>query len=353
MFLREMSGLTLTQVADQLNGDYRAWSGVGMEIKPHLTDDQPSFSLETPGAEAHQVLATPEGIKQISAILDVPPKTALLFGERDPELQQLVFERLLRRHADNVTVRYGDSGVSEVFKSSLSRVEPRRLVEAVMRVIATDAPVVEWSLTPDEFYLDTIAPETLNFGRGGDREEGDITAGGLVIGLDRKHNLAPTVARRLYRLACTNGYETRDDSMRVDARGQTVDQVLAEFEAIAGRAFQQAEAEIASFYETRNEYIEGDVTQAVIRIAQERGLPDRTAHRLAVRVPEMMNEVEARGGDGAAQPSLFDVINLITNLANDPALAGRRPVRQTLYRAGGGMITEHHERCSHCQQRIN
>jgi hypothetical protein len=357
MFLREMSGQTLTQVADQLNSDYRTWSGVGLEIKPHLTDETPHFSLESPGSEARLVPSTPEGIKQISAILDVPPKTSLLFGDRDPELQQIVFQRLLARHADQVTVRYDDNGVSEIFKSTLTRIEPRRLVEAAMRVIATDAPVVEWAITPDEFYLDTIAPETLNFGRGGDRAVGDITAGGLVIGLDRKHNLAPTVARRLYRLACTNGYETRNDSMKVDARGLSVEQVLAEFEEIANRAFQDVEAEIESFYETRNERIEGDVTQAVIRIAAERGLPDRTAHRLAVRVPEMMNEVEermrAQGGDGAAQPSMFDLINLITNQANDPALAGRRPVRQTLYRAGGDLITEHHERCSHCQQRLS
>lgn len=350
MFLREMSGDTVSDVATKLNRSDRTWSGVGFEIKPHLDEDVPFLALATPGSSTQHVTVDPEGIKQLSVLLRLPSKTMLDFGNEDPELLQMVFERRLSRHPEPVTIRYGDTGIYEAYKSGVLRVEAPRLVEIISRVIAPNAPVVEWDNNSDAFYMDVVVPEGHDFGVGGDRAEGDITTGGLTIGLNRKNNLAPTVSRMMYRLACTNGYESRDDGLRIDARGASVDQVLAEFERIAREAFAGVEAEIAAFYATRDERIEGDVTQAVLRIAEERGLPDRTSRRMAIRVPEMMNEIEVRGGDGA---TMFDVINLMTNLANDPAMAGSRTRRRTLYRAGGGLISEHHARCSQCQQRLN
>lgn len=172
---------------------------------------------------------------------------------------------------------------------------------------------------------------------------GDLTRGGIRVGMDSKHNLAPWVQPYQYRLACTNGMETMDAGLRVDARGSSVEEVLAEFEAAADRAFRRVEDEIAAFYEMRNQRV-ANPERTLIRMAQERGLPDRTVVTLAERVPSMIGE------DGSA--SMFDLVNLLTNQANDPRIRNRAGARRTLEQVGGSFVTEHKERCSHCQHAL-
>jgi hypothetical protein len=121
--------------------------------------------------------------------------------------------------------------------------------------------------------------------------------------------------------------------------------ILAELELAAQTAFARVEQEMEHFYEMRNQAIVGDVTQAVIRVSEERGLPNRTAMELARRVPEMLDS-EALGHE----VNMFDLTNLITNQANDPALRTRRGSRLQLERAGGELVRIEAARCGHCYQ---
>jgi hypothetical protein len=341
-----MSGDTLEDVANKVSLDLRTWTGPAMDVLPHLDEgDEPFFSL---GDDRTQVPATPSAVKQLATFVGLPPKTALEFRDKGPELQQLAFSTYLNELPHEVTIRYNDDGIHELWKASLQRIPVERLVAIASRVISPLAPVVEWEITPEEFYLDVVAPEDHDFGRGGDRAVGDITAGGLVITQNRKTNLAPQVSTKLFRLACTNGYENADSGGKVDSRGATAEQILADFEVLAERAFSEVEGQIDSFYRTREEGIEGDATQVMLRLADERNLPDRTASALARRVPEMVNAL----GDGESL-SMFNFINEITNFANQGDLTAHRNVRRTLYRAGGSLISEHHDRCRTCSQRLN
>jgi hypothetical protein len=348
MFFRSEVTDTLTSIADQLNTPGVSWGGSTLGIRPHLTGEQPFFELERSGGNV-EVPATAEGITQLADFANIPTKFAQRVLKEDPEFADLMFARLLRANPDNVTVQYEpERGIKEVYKPSTLRVEPRRVIENVMHVMDPNSPVVEWWNTNGELRIDTVVEPNASFGVGGDfrvvdgRKVGDITAGGVRVGLEQGH--APTVQPYLFRLACTNGYENYDDGLKVDARGATVEQVLADFERVANEAFGQVEAQIAAFYELQNQRIQGDVTQAVLRIADERGLPARTAHALAARVPEITDD------NGGA--SMFDVVNLITNAANESRIRDRRPVRRTLETVGGALITEHAARCSHCQQKL-
>lgn len=345
MFLREMPGKTLSDVAGELNTSSVSWGGSTLNIEPHLTDDTPTFRLTGPGGNV-EVPYTATGLEQLSTFTGIPTKFVERAVQQDKEYAQQVLQGWLRLNIDNVAVGYvPDEGIVEVYKPSQQRLQPRQLVERVSNVMGADAQIVEVINTPDLFRLDTIVGEGADYGWGGDRAVNDLSAGGLRVEYNRERNLAPSVSALLYRLACTNGYERYEDAWKIDIRGATVDQVLAEVEQKAQEVFGRVENELAAFYDLRNQPIEGDVTQAVIRIADERGLRPRVAHTLATRVPDYTDE--------QGHATMFDIVNLFTNAANEPSVR-RSPTRsRTLELAGGVLIGEHVDRCGHCAQRLN
>jgi hypothetical protein len=49
---------------------------------------------------------------------------------------------------------------------------------------------------------------------------------------------------------------------------------------------------------------------------------------------------------------MFDVVNLMTNQANNPSIDVRSSTRRNLQRAGGNIVTDHAERCGTCHSRL-
>jgi hypothetical protein len=346
MYRRDLPGKTLSDIADDLNTNTIGWGGTTLGIRPHLTEAEPFFELESNSGANIQVPYTAQGLEQIATYTKIPTKFIERAGEVDKEFQQLIIERWLALNIDNVALSYAPGeGITEVYNPSQQRVEPRRILERAMNVMDTNAQVIELINTPERFRLDTVVAEGANFGWGGDNQVGDLTAGGIRIEQNREKNLAPSISEFYYRLWCTNGMEDRDEGLRIDIRGATVEQILAEVEQKAQEAFSRVETKIASYYELRNQPVEGDAALAVVRMADERGLPDRAAHALVTRLPEYTDE--------QGRATMFDMVNLFTNAANDPALVRRPDVRRRFELAGGAMVHEHSERCTHCQQRLN
>lgn len=341
-YLREPSGLSLRELANELHTDDVAWGGTTNEIRLNLESNSNTLSVAFGGS--HEVPATSDGLEQLAGYTGIPRP---FFRDLDPDMKQYLLNEKLRRTPNNVALRYTPSGgIHEVYHPSHVRVEPRQVVQAALNVLDETAPVIEWWADSDDLRIDVMVPENFSQGIGGDPAVGDISRGGLRFTQDRKHNLAPAVETYIYRLACTNGMVVPDtSSSRIDARGATVDQVLAELELAAQRAFGEVEEQIAHFYEMRNQPIEGDVTQAVIRVARERGLPTRTAMTLAERVP---SDLSAESLDHP--PTMFDLVNLITNEANNPRIRSRRSSRAALELAGGAVVGEARHRCGSCHQ---
>jgi hypothetical protein len=322
-----------------MNTQGRVWGGVTNEVGVALADQHVVFRIG-----GQEIPATSDGMEQLGTLVNVPRKFLL---DADPEEQVYLLERRLRRDAANLSVQYTEAGVSEVWRTDRVRLEPRAIVQRAMNVLGNDAPVVEWGVNPDELFFDVMVPENFDRGIGGDPQLGDISRGGLRFVQDRKNNLAPSVAPYIFRLACTNGMVVPEIGRTLDARGGTVESLLADLELAAQAAFGRVEEQIEHFYALRNQPIEGDATQAVIQVARERGIPTRTAMALAERVPTDLSEI----GLGHP-PTMFDLVNLFTNEANNPAMRQRRGPRRALEGAGGLLVQQHHDRCGNCQQVI-
>lgn len=336
MFLREPPTTTLEEVRNSMDSTVVDSTDLPMnEVRFNLTQDQPSIVL----GDIAEVPSTLDGLKAFGDWVDIPGK----FMERiDPELQQHILSHMIHREGGVARVFYTDEGVQEVREPQIKLIRPQQLVDIAMKVTDPKALALEHWVTKDQFWLDVIVPEGFDRGVGGDPQVGDITRGGIRIIQDRKKNLAPSVSELLYRLWCTNGYEIDDASLKVDARGNTVEEVLAEFEAVADRAFRRVEKSIQHLYDMRTQRVENPERE-IIRMAEEAHLPSRTVLTLAERVPAQETE----------EFTTFDLVNLISNQANDPSLINKSGARRKLQQTGGELITIHVERCGHCRAKLN
>lgn len=340
MFLREAPKMTLKDVKDQLNVKTETLSALSSEIELNLTADEPTIRIKN-----IEVPATPTGIQALGARYEVPTK---YIQRIDRELQQHTLTHLLSRTPQENLVIIDDSGIREVLPQTIQRIDHRRIADIAGKVLGDEAPVLNfWKESGREFRLDAIVPQDNEQAWGGDKKVGDLTGAGLRFG----HNIkqaeqahAPTVSLMLYRLACTNGYEDVDEFARVDARGSSVDEVLAEYEALADRLFKRAEDKISAFYEMRSTRVENP-EQRILRHATEHGIPDRITTAMIARVPEYVADSEE------SYFSEFDLVNLVTNQANDPSIT-RDGTRRNLQALGGNLIGEHSARCTHCQSKL-
>lgn len=329
MHLREAPTTTLAEVREKIEdkqGEHKVLAN--HEIHLDLVDSHTIRLGDT------ELPSTIQGIDAIGVWAEVP---SAFLKRLDADLQQSLLTSLLSRRGEaQAQAFYSEYGLDMVRDPSLRIIEPRQIVDVAAKVIHKDAPVVEFWSNPDEFRLDVIVPDGFDRGIGGDLKVDDITRGGIRIGQDTKRNLAPWVSEYMYRLWCTNGMERLDESLKVDARGQTVDEVLMELEVMADIAFKRVESSIASFYDLRNEKVDNP-ERTLLRMAEERGISSRAMVDMAEIVPTLTD------GD----VSMFDLVNLITNQANSPGL--KAGPRRTLELAGGGIVGDHSDRCSHCQ----
>ena len=335
MFLRDAPTKTLTDIREALDDHTETIQKATGEMSLDLVENQ---TLSFTGSEI-VIPMNAEGVTALGNWLDVPNKFLMRL---DAEMQQHLLSNLLTKHPATGNIVFNDEGIKVIRDPNSKFIEPRAVVDRVMNVLPAEAPVVDFWRN-DEFRLDTIVPEGFDYGIGGDPAVGDISRGGVRVGMDIKHGLAPWVQPFQYRLVCTNGMETEDAGLKVDARGASVEEVLAEFEAAADRAFKRVEGEMAAFYEMRSQRVDNP-ERTLIRMAEERGLPGRTVLGLAERVPSILDD------NGGA--TMFDLINLITNAANDPRIRNRTGARRALEVAAGAVVTEHQDRCSHCQHAL-
>lgn len=312
-----------------------------------------------------EVPATEKGILAFGEFLQVPGP----FLKRLSAMDQAATGNLLTAlthgsQASAVSVRMGDGGVVEVREAGKETFDPEALVDIASRVVGADSPV-QRLIFGNEFGFDTHVPFDAEKGVGGDpaslvevpeslgtyswmsktpldssNRVGDITAGGLRFGLDTKRGLTPWVQPWMLRLACTNGMETTNEGLRVDGRGMTIEEVLADLEVQAQRAFSQIEADIEHFYRLREQTVDNP-ERVLIRVARERGIPERSLRAALALAP-----TTALGDT----PTMFEITNLITNLANSPNMRNDGG-RLILERAGGSIVNDEAVRCEHCHQK--
>jgi hypothetical protein len=299
-----------------------------------------------------EIPLTKDGLQMIGDLIQVP---SAFLKRMDTQVSKSTQETLLNEILGNALQKdarivAGTGGLISIAEWGRDPIKPKDILRVATNVLGDDAPIARWVNTPQEFSFDVYAPEGFEHGYGGDgvtpyadgNVMDDITAGGLRFGVNLKQGLAPYTQEWLFRLACTNGYEVARDGLKVDARGQTGDEILAELEQMAQIAMGRVEEDIRHFYDLKQQRVDNP-ERAIRTIAREHRIPDRSTMALIDL---------AATHDLPDEPTMFDIVNLITNFANNPSIkndGGRR----LLEGAGGATVTEHAARCGHCQQKVH
>lgn len=312
-----------------------------------------------------EVPYTDRGALALADALQVPTPFIKRIGKQNGiEAQGELLSMLLNYHSGGaIRAEYREGGgLMDLRDPNQLSVRPTQVLRVAERVLGShDSPVQRLVDTGDEFSFDVHVPFDHSSGVGGDADAlidlpsglesyswtskvpldgqqrvGDLTAAGLRFTVDRKRGLAPSVQPWMMRLVCTNGMETTTDMTKIDARGLSVEQVVADLEEKARLAFERTEQQMAHFYDLRNQQVTNP-ERRLRAMARERGIPARSVAMLMDAAPEAL-------GDETTE---FDVINLVTNLANHSSIRNAGG-RMLLERAGGAVVNDHALRCSAC-----
>ena len=342
-YLREAPAQTVSDLFDLIAPPLNQLCVQTDDISVDLTQGSVIKVRDQKESKTIELRATYGGIEALGNWLDIPSK---FLGRIDQDVQENLLNALLSRTTTEPVIGYTSTDeLSEVVPSNSRNLDPRRVIEVASQVLGEDAPVIEYRRDAGGYGFDVTVP--YGEGRtkcvGGDRKVGDITAGGLRFGQDTKHNLAPYVQSYLYRLLCTNGMEVPDRGLRIDARGKDLDGIVESLREKSYEALIKVDSQIAHFYDLRNSRLTNP-ERTLVRLAAENGLSDRTLATLLENLREFLDET------GAA--TMFDIVNLVTNYANSPALAPRFQARRALEVVGGNTVFDHAERCATCNSRL-
>lgn len=173
------------------------------------------------------------------------------------------------------------------------------------------------------------------------RKVGDLSAGGVrVIIQPGKPERAPLVEEFWERLVCTNGMTRRLTGSQINLRGRTVDEILTEMNNVMRLIWEGLDASAQAIRHSAETPVPGTVPDFLRVVARERNINAATILRLQERALALRPD-----------PSIYDVTQIITDMANDEGL----PVltRRNLQAIGGDLTVDTERmvhRCNTCER---
>lgn len=323
MHLREPSTTTLADLDLAWKNRDREWTSdasVPRVVFPESVQYEPSLLLGD-----HEITLDEKAIELLCAFYQVP---TAYFRRITPEERHFVMNARMDHADGEVTITYNDRGVTDVRKPTKPRLESEEFVRIAHRLYPASSIVLDAWVTADELRLDVL----------GRYVESGIR-GGLRFGQNRKQNLAPTVAPILFDEDTTTVIEIPDPSLKIDARGVSVDRIGERLAAEALRADARLAKDAEHLLSLNNTSIGGDRIMRLHRIAAEHKMPVRPVADITVALSR--ND----------EPTLLDMVLAIANTANSPKLLqdpDKRKLRATLQHIAGAVVVDEAERCTSC-----
>ena len=309
------------------------------EIALDFTTPDPVMRFQTNEADTSESVEIPLADKTLTLMGRF--LGAKFINNCDPDETAFILNRRLGARSGHIVLDYTPDTLDEIRTTGMERMDPRGTIDVALRVLGEDAPVINAFNDYTNFRFDVVVRDGSEF-IGGDVAVNDITKGGLRFGQDIGNRRAPWVSTFLYRLVCTNGMEVEDVQPPIDFRNKTLASIYPLLEERAREYLGAVNHQIDAFYDLREKRV-GDAYAMLARLRQEHGFSARMLNEMVDRVPILIDNPE--------DASMFDVVNLVTNLANLPEI-GKDGGRRGLELVGGSVITEHAHRCPRCQSSI-
>ncbi|MDQ1041458.1 hypothetical protein QFZ75_007960 [Streptomyces sp. V3I8] len=326
MHLREREPRTLNDVYADWKSRDRSWTSDACVPVVDFTYEENETSGLLLGD--HRISLDEKAIDQLCAFYAIP---RAFFHRLTPAEKHFVMNSRIDHAPGEVTVEYNRLGLTDVRKPTQPRLEVEQFVRIASRIFPASATVLDDWFTPDDLRLDVIFQLPTIGTRG-------LVYGGLRFAQNRKQNLAPTVNPILFHEESTSVIEIPDWSLRIDARGVSVEKIAERLEAEALRAEARLSADATHLLDLDRISIGGDRITRLHRIAAEHKLPVRPLADVTVTL--------SRSGE----PTMFDLALAIANAANAPKLqdASKITSRTKLQSVAGAVVTDESARCDSC-----
>lgn len=204
-----------------------------------------------------------------------------------------------------------------------------------------DDKVVEFHNDAEYLHIDVLTDQEVEvLGDGSDRRPavGDITKAGVRVIAYPDLDKPPVLSTYLHRLVCTNGMSLAEPEAKINLRGKTTEEINQEFESIIANLKIGLGSRLDQYAESANIPIEGEVSHFMYNMAYEHGL----SRNVTARVLDLRSLLDD-------SPSVYDVTQVFTQVANDSVNYRSRLALQNI---GGYMVgdPEHAlNRCANCQ----
>jgi len=323
MHLREIPTTTLADLDTSWKNRDREWTSDACVPSVDFPNDarvEPTVLLGD-----HEITLDEQAIDLLCAFYQIP---TAYFRRITPEERHYVMNMRMNNALGEVTITYNDLGVTDVRKPTKPRLEPEEFVRIAHRLYPASSTVLDAWVTADELHLDVL-----------DRTVEHGILGGLRFRQNRKQNLAPTVAPILLHLETTTVIEVPDPSLKIDARGVSVDKIGERLAAEALRADARLAKDAEHLLDLGRTSIAGDRIMRLHRVAAEHGLPVRPLADITVALSR------------SDEPTMLDLALAIGNAANNPKIAAdptKRAVRAKLQAIAGAIVADEAERCQSC-----
>lgn len=323
MHLREIPTTTLADLDRSWRSRDREWTSDACVPRVAFRDDaqyEPKLLLGD-----YEITLDDQAIALLCAFYQVP---TAYFRRITPAERHFVMNARMDHAEGEVTIAYSDLGVTDVRKPTKPRLEQEEFVRIAHRLYPSTATVLDAWVTADELHLDVL-----------NHAVEDGIRGGLRFTQNRKQNLAPTVAPILFHEDTTTVIEIPDPSLKIDARGVSVDKIAERLAAEALRADARLHNDAQHLMTLGRTSIAGDRIMRLHRVAAEHGLPVRPLADITVTLSR--ND----------EPTMLDLALAIGNAANNPKIAmdpTKRAVRAKLQAIAGAVVADEAERCASC-----
>jgi hypothetical protein len=247
----------------------------------------------------------------------------------------------LRQHRDSDALVHLINNQPRFLKSSVKIIPLSRVVDIIQDVFPPADEVAEFQVTDQLIHIDVISSEHRVDVPGGDgthRPINDVTHGGIRfrIPIDYKVQKPPEVFTYLNRLVCTNGMCVADAQHKLTLKGRDVPGILDDMEAQAKIIWEKLPEVLESYRSTVEMEVPGELSHFVHQIGTEQGVG-----------PRVLNRAMSRLGEIPAPGTLYDVIQLFTNLANEDNTTYR--TRDSLQFLGGELAARPESATHRCQ----
>lgn len=263
-----------------------------------------------------------------------------------PELQRENINYWLEHHGDTeARFEILSNTVRGVFNPNQKIFPVEKILEVMGRVFRPHDEVKAFNVAEDLIHLDIISLETKvevpGLGTAERPHVGDITYGGIRSLTYPQQEKAPEIESYFNRIWCTNGMSAPRTEHRVSLKGNTVDDVLLELERKAQDLMNELPIQLEEYRRTAEIPSPSKLGQFVYQLGREYELPGRVMDTVMSRLAELPTE-----------PSVYDVTQAITSIANED-ITWKNRLR--LQRLGGALSTDTAatlHRCDQCERPI-